>query len=433
MSRIYSNWGRLVGAVLKKEQLWQLFHDHSRSPSVLFEASDCSSSFKSNSHIHDVDFSQLGISSWSRREPEPPMMVLISDFSPAFDVEGITLVSAYALRSETYGNGTFGGEYSVAMENGVKIVLKRLKSVNISELEFKRHMGIIGNVGHENVVALRAYYLSKDERLLLYDYFSNGSVFALLHGREDETPATYVSWDTDFELRSSTEDLGKGSVGSSYKAIFDNANTVVVKRLLRDVYVPFKELQKRLDVTGRLKHENVAELRAHYFSGDELLLVYDYQTQDSVHALLHGNKGTGRRPLDWETRLRVAPPEQKTDDGAVNSLVNWIQYGTQIKWNADVFDAALLPYNYKRESMRQSMRRLCQLAMDCVAYEPDHRPKMPQVVGILEDISGVVVGAHRPFVESLLEDLHMCIRPRLEDALEDLLEFVFNYGSLWTK
>jgi hypothetical protein len=32
------------------------------------------------------------------------------------------------------------------------------------------------------VVPLRAYYFSKDEKLLVYDYMSMGSLSALLHG-----------------------------------------------------------------------------------------------------------------------------------------------------------------------------------------------------------------------------------------------------------
>jgi hypothetical protein len=35
---------------------------------------------------------------------------------------------------------------------------------------------------HENLVPLRAYYYSGDEKLLVYDYMSMGSLSALLHG-----------------------------------------------------------------------------------------------------------------------------------------------------------------------------------------------------------------------------------------------------------
>ncbi|KAL0371718.1 UNVERIFIED_CONTAM: Mitogen-activated protein kinase kinase kinase YODA [Sesamum calycinum] len=57
MSMIYDNWERLVAAVLKKEQLWQLFHDQSRSPSISSESSGLSFSFGWGSSIEDAPFS----------------------------------------------------------------------------------------------------------------------------------------------------------------------------------------------------------------------------------------------------------------------------------------------------------------------------------------------------------------------------------------
>ncbi|XP_022858696.1 cyclic nucleotide-gated ion channel 1-like isoform X2 [Olea europaea var. sylvestris] len=50
MSNVYDNWERLVGAVIRREQIWQMFHD--RSPSVSSVASD----FSLDSQILDVSF-----------------------------------------------------------------------------------------------------------------------------------------------------------------------------------------------------------------------------------------------------------------------------------------------------------------------------------------------------------------------------------------
>ncbi|PIN20564.1 1,3-beta-glucan synthase [Handroanthus impetiginosus] len=33
MSKVYDDWERLVRATIRREQLWQLCHDHSRTPS----------------------------------------------------------------------------------------------------------------------------------------------------------------------------------------------------------------------------------------------------------------------------------------------------------------------------------------------------------------------------------------------------------------
>jgi hypothetical protein len=40
----------------------------------------------------------------------------------------------------------------------------------------------VGSIRHVNVSPLRAYYYSKDERLMVYDFYEEGSVSAMLHG-----------------------------------------------------------------------------------------------------------------------------------------------------------------------------------------------------------------------------------------------------------
>ncbi|KAJ0940815.1 putative non-specific serine/threonine protein kinase [Helianthus annuus] len=43
-------------------------------------------------------------------------------------------------------------------------------------------MEILGKMKNENVVPWRAFYYSKDEKLLVSDFMSAGSLYALLHG-----------------------------------------------------------------------------------------------------------------------------------------------------------------------------------------------------------------------------------------------------------
>jgi serine/threonine protein kinase len=61
--------------------------------------------------------------------------------------------------------------------------VKRLKDVTITEKEFREKIEAVGAVDHQSLVPLRAYYFSRDEKLLVYDYMSMGSLSALLHGR----------------------------------------------------------------------------------------------------------------------------------------------------------------------------------------------------------------------------------------------------------
>lgn len=95
------------------------------------------------------------------------------------------------------------------------------------------------------------------------------------------------NFDLEDLLRASAEVLGKGSVGTSYKAVLEEGTTVVVKRL-KDVVVTKKEFETQMEILGKIKHENVVPLRAFYFSKDEKLLVYDYISTGSLSASLHG-------------------------------------------------------------------------------------------------------------------------------------------------
>ncbi|KAL2317280.1 hypothetical protein Fmac_031156 [Flemingia macrophylla] len=56
-------------------------------------------------------------------------------------------------------------------------------TVVVKTREFEMQMEALGKIKHENVVPLRTFYFSKDDKLLVYDYMSAGSLYALLHGR----------------------------------------------------------------------------------------------------------------------------------------------------------------------------------------------------------------------------------------------------------
>ncbi|KVH99913.1 leucine-rich repeat receptor-like protein kinase PXC1 [Cynara cardunculus var. scolymus] len=107
-------------------------------------------------------------------------------------------------------------------------------------------------------------------------------------------------------LRASAEMLGKGGLGTVYRAVLDDGCTVVAVKRLKDANpCGRKEFEQYMDVIGKLKHPNVVKLRAYYYAKEEKLLVYDYLPNGSLHLLLHGNRGPGRIPLDWTTRISL--------------------------------------------------------------------------------------------------------------------------------
>ncbi|PWA55371.1 leucine-rich repeat protein kinase family protein [Artemisia annua] len=299
--------------------------------------------------------------------------------------------------------------------------------------------------------------------------------------KEDDTGAKLVffegggcSFDLEHLFRASAEVLGKGSVGKTYKTVLKEGEgiTVVVKRL-KDVDVSKEEFEGVMEELGKMKDENVVPIRAYYYSKDEKLLVCDYYPAGSLFALLHGSRGSGRPPLDWDHRLRIALSAAKgvvylhvkgkmihgnikssnillrqdskkdafVSDFGLNKLFGgssspntrvtgyhapeilktrkvtfesdvysfgvlllelltgkapnqaslgeegfdlprWVRSVEREKWTTEVFDVELMRYQNTEEEMVQ----LLQLAMACVLIEPDQRPAMQEVLRKMEDL-----------------------------------------------
>jgi hypothetical protein len=114
----------------------------------------------------------------SVQEAERNKLVFFEGSSYNFDLEDLLRASA-----EVLGKGSYGTTYKAVLEDGTIVVVKRLKEMVVGKKEFEQQMEIVGRIGqHQNVVPLRAYYYSKDEKLLVYDYVPSGSLAAVLHG-----------------------------------------------------------------------------------------------------------------------------------------------------------------------------------------------------------------------------------------------------------
>lgn len=91
-------------------------------------------------------------------------------------------------------------------------------------------------------------------------------------------------------MRASAELLGRGSIGTTYKAVLDNRFVVTVKRLDsgKTACTSKEAFESHLDVVGRLRHPNLVPMRAFFQAKGERLVIFDYQPNGSLHNLIHG-------------------------------------------------------------------------------------------------------------------------------------------------
>ncbi|XP_021290173.1 cysteine-rich receptor-like protein kinase 10 [Herrania umbratica] len=75
------------------------------------------------------------------------------------------------------GQGGFGSVYKGMLQNGQEIAVKRLsRHSSQGELEFKNEILLVAKLQHRNLVRLMGFCLEGTERILVYEFVSNGSL-----------------------------------------------------------------------------------------------------------------------------------------------------------------------------------------------------------------------------------------------------------------
>lgn len=127
------------------------------------------------------------------------------DTQVAFDLDELLKASAFVL-----GKSDIGIVYKVVLEDGHVLAVRRLGEGGSQRFkEFQTEVEAIGKLKHPNIVTLRAYYWSVDEKLLIYDYIPYGNLTAAIHGKPGMVSFTPLSWSMRLKI---TKGIAKGLV-----------------------------------------------------------------------------------------------------------------------------------------------------------------------------------------------------------------------------
>ncbi|EFH52277.1 hypothetical protein ARALYDRAFT_485378 [Arabidopsis lyrata subsp. lyrata] len=109
-------------------------------------------------------------------------------------------------------------------------------------------------------------------------------------------------------MRASAELFGRGSVGTTYKAVMVNQLIVTVKRLAPSKTAITSDLvfENQMEIVGGLKHPNLVPVKAYFQSNGERLVIYEYQPNGSLFNLIHGSRTSKAKPLHWTSCLKIA-------------------------------------------------------------------------------------------------------------------------------
>lgn len=106
-------------------------------------------------------------------------LIMVNEDKGVFGVADLMKAAA-----EVLGNGGLGSAYKVVMPTGVALAVKRMREMNRSGKEaFDSEMRRYGAFRHKNVLPPLAYLYRREEKLIVSEYVSKGSLLYILHGK----------------------------------------------------------------------------------------------------------------------------------------------------------------------------------------------------------------------------------------------------------
>ncbi|KAG8367456.1 hypothetical protein BUALT_Bualt16G0074000 [Buddleja alternifolia] len=186
MSRVYDNWERLVGAVLKKEELKRIALCPSFSSSLEDVSADSIASLEMNPPFEKFPGNPL-------RVPPSPSRFFISPKlsrlgSLHLNMSQVVRATNNFSPSLLIGVGGFGTVYKAELPDGQVVAIKRLRKGQVQEqfeamqTEFRSEVELLSKIDHRNLLELLGYVEKANERLIITEFVPNGTLREHLHG-----------------------------------------------------------------------------------------------------------------------------------------------------------------------------------------------------------------------------------------------------------
>ncbi|XP_010275616.1 PREDICTED: probable receptor-like protein kinase At2g42960 [Nelumbo nucifera] len=266
------------------------------------------------------------------------------------------------------GEGGYGVVYRGRLINGTEVAVKRiLNNLGQAEKEFRVEVEAIGHVRHKNLVRLLGYCVEGVHRMLVYEYVNNGNLEQWLHGAMCQQGS--LSWEARMKVILGT--------AKALSYLHEAIEPKVVHRDIKSSNILIdEEFNAKVSDFGLAKllgsgtsHITTRVMGTFGYVAPEYANTGFLNEKSDVYSfgVLLLETVTGREPVDH------GRPENEVN------LVEWLKMMVGTKRVEEVVDP-----NLEVRPTTRALKRALLIALRCVDPDSEKRPKMGQVVRMLE-------------------------------------------------
>ncbi|KAE8696176.1 putative receptor-like protein kinase [Hibiscus syriacus] len=285
-----------------------------------------------------------------------------------FTLRDLELATNRFSAENVLGEGGYGVVYKGRLINGTEVAVKKLfNNLGQAEKEFRVEVEAIGQVRHKNLVRLLGYCIEGVHRMLVYEYVNNGNLEQWLHGAMQLHGS--FTWEARMKVVLGT--------AKALAYLHEAIEPKVVHRDIKSSNILIDD-----DFNGKVSDFGLAKLldsrESHITT--RVMGTFGYVAPEYANTGLLNEKSdiysfgvllletvTGRDPVDYD---RLA--------NEVN-LVEWLKMMVGARRAEEVVDP-----NLEVRPSTRSLKRALLVALRCVDPHAVKRPKMSQVVQMLE-------------------------------------------------
>ncbi|GMN55858.1 hypothetical protein TIFTF001_024975 [Ficus carica] len=296
--------------------------------------------------------------------------------TPAISLDELNRLTGNFGSKALIGEGSYGRVFYAKLSNGQAAAIKKLDTGSQEpDSDFAAQLSQVSRFKHEHFVELIGYCLEANNRILVYQFATLGSLHDILHGRkgvQGAEPGPVLSWNQrvkiaygaakglEFLHEKVQPPIVHRDIRSSNVLLFDDYNSKIAD---------FSLTNQSSDTAARLHSTRV--LGTFGYHAPEYAMTGQITQKSDVYSfgVVLLELLTGRKPVD-----HTMPKGQQ-------SLVTW----ATPRLSEDKVKQCIDP-KLNNNYPPKAIAKLAAVAALCVQYEADFRPNMTIVVKALQPL-----------------------------------------------